>query len=174
MLVVAQNDLKGFLSVSLPRIRSQLPFISFLVLIAFLLSLIRWAQVPFQYHLHVRIITSRISSPSNHNLPSHTRQDAVHASITDRNERRGGWVCNQIFLHQNECARVLDSSLSPGCMIVGRMISYVGPGYSIVKHSLLTKIFVTCDIISILTQSGGGFMLSGQGNKKQVMLGRKS
>ncbi|KDQ20012.1 hypothetical protein BOTBODRAFT_152619 [Botryobasidium botryosum FD-172 SS1] len=58
-------------------------------------------------------------------------------------------------------------------MIVGRMISYVGPGYSIVKHSLLTKIFVTCDIISILTQSGGGSMLSGQGNIKQVMLGRK-
>ncbi|KDQ20013.1 hypothetical protein BOTBODRAFT_384220 [Botryobasidium botryosum FD-172 SS1] len=58
-------------------------------------------------------------------------------------------------------------------MVVGRMISFVGPGHSIIKHSLLTKIFVACDIVSILTQSGGGSMLSSQDNINQVMLGRK-
>ena len=44
-------------------------------------------------------------------------------------------------------------------MIVGRIMSYVGPGYSFISHSKLTKIFVVADVIAILTQSGGGAMM---------------
>lgn len=45
-------------------------------------------------------------------------------------------------------------------MIVGRMMAYVGPGHALIGHSLITKLFVTSDILSIVTQSGGGALLA--------------
>jgi drug/metabolite transporter superfamily protein YnfA len=60
-------------------------------------------------------------------------------------------------------------------MIVGRMMAFVGPGHSLVKHGWITKIFVLCDVLSIVTQSGGGAMLSGGGgnvqNGRKILIG---
>ncbi|KZV91327.1 hypothetical protein EXIGLDRAFT_648310 [Exidia glandulosa HHB12029] len=46
-------------------------------------------------------------------------------------------------------------------MLVGRMMSYLGKEHSIVSHTLITKIFVLCDIVSILTQAVSASMLNG-------------
>jgi len=59
-------------------------------------------------------------------------------------------------------------------MIVGRIMAFVGSEYGIVRHTKITKIFVASDLFSILTQGGGGAILSGaQGKVSQMQLAKK-
>ncbi|KAG8739911.1 hypothetical protein FRC12_016172 [Ceratobasidium sp. 428] len=57
-------------------------------------------------------------------------------------------------------------------MIFGRIMAYVGSEHGIVKHGLITKIFVGADVVAILTQATGGSMLSGNGGISTIKLGR--
>ncbi|KAG8687598.1 hypothetical protein FRC09_013400 [Ceratobasidium sp. 395] len=57
-------------------------------------------------------------------------------------------------------------------MIFGRIMAYVGSEHGIVRHGLITKIFVGADVVAILTQATGGSMLSGNGGISTIKLGR--
>ncbi|KEP54383.1 intermediate peptidase [Rhizoctonia solani 123E] len=56
-------------------------------------------------------------------------------------------------------------------MIFGRIMAYVGSEYGLVGHELITKVFVTADVVAILTQASGGSMLSGD-DFSSVKIGR--
>lgn len=47
----------------------------------------------------------------------------------------------------------------PAYMVVGRMMSFVGPNSTFISHMIITKIFVCVDIASLVTQSIGSAML---------------
>lgn len=59
-------------------------------------------------------------------------------------------------------------------MIVGRMMSFVGPESSVISHTVITKLFVIIDIICVITQGAGTSILSGSDvpTMDQVNLGR--
>lgn len=46
-------------------------------------------------------------------------------------------------------------------MIFGRIMAYVGSEHGLVGHGVITKVFVTADVVAILTQATGGSMLVG-------------
>ncbi|PVF93988.1 RTA1-domain-containing protein [Serendipita vermifera] len=58
-------------------------------------------------------------------------------------------------------------------MIVGRMMSYVGPESTWISHTVITKLFVIIDIACVLTQSAGTSMVSNDNNgRSSIMAGR--
>jgi hypothetical protein len=57
-------------------------------------------------------------------------------------------------------------------MIVGRMMSYVGPSSSIISHRIITKLFVFIDTVCVLTQAGGIALLTSGNGTSQFVLGR--
>lgn len=57
-------------------------------------------------------------------------------------------------------------------MLVGRAIVYVGPGYAILRPSLITPIFVGLDILAIATQGGGSGIIFGGSDVDRMKMGR--
>ncbi|PVF93985.1 hypothetical protein CPB86DRAFT_69939 [Serendipita vermifera] len=58
-------------------------------------------------------------------------------------------------------------------MVVGRMMSYVGPESSPISHSVITKLFVFIDIVCVIGQSTGISLFSMDfSNRDRVALGR--
>lgn len=58
-------------------------------------------------------------------------------------------------------------------MLVGRAMLYVGHGYSIIRPSWITPIFVSLDVVAICSQGGGsGIMFGGSSTLDRIKLGR--
>jgi hypothetical protein len=61
-------------------------------------------------------------------------------------------------------------------MIVGRMMSFVGPSSSVISHRVITKLFVFLDIVCVITQAGGITILTNNNDTgadmNQLRLGR--
>jgi hypothetical protein len=60
-------------------------------------------------------------------------------------------------------------------MIVGRMISFVGPDSSFISHRMITKLFVFVDIVCVITQATGITILTndnGANDTAKLTLGR--
>ncbi|KAG9099444.1 hypothetical protein FS749_001251 [Ceratobasidium sp. UAMH 11750] len=56
-------------------------------------------------------------------------------------------------------------------MIFGRIMAYVGSEHGLVRPTIITKLFVGADILTILTQAAGGSMLNGD-NMSSLRIGR--
>lgn len=58
-------------------------------------------------------------------------------------------------------------------MVVGRMMSYVGPESTFISHTVITKLFVILDIACVLTQASGVSAVSGDNlSANQIKIGR--
>ncbi|KAG8801681.1 hypothetical protein FRC18_007740, partial [Serendipita sp. 400] len=87
----------------------------------------------------------------------------------DHDPQMWSYVTSQV------CIVVSPAFVAAQCyMIVGRMMSYVGPESTFISHTVITKLFVILDIVCVLTQSVGVTVLSGSDNptKSQVTTGR--
>ncbi|KAJ7578416.1 RTA1-like protein [Mycena floridula] len=54
--------------------------------------------------------------------------------------------------------------LAANFIVLGRMIQILGPAYSRISPQLYTKIFLTCDIVSLIVQGAGGGSASAAAN----------
>ncbi|KAG8815583.1 hypothetical protein FRC19_000937 [Serendipita sp. 401] len=79
-----------------------------------------------------------------------------------------------IFIVSQTCIVAAPSfSAAQDYMIIGRMMSYVGPESTFISHSIVTKLFVFIDIVCVLTQSTGIAMLTmGSGGPDSMSTGR--
>ncbi|KAG8815585.1 hypothetical protein FRC19_000939 [Serendipita sp. 401] len=94
---------------------------------------------------------------------------ALRKVAIDHDPQMWSYVTSQV------CIVVSPAFVAAQCyMIVGRMMSYVGPESTFISHTVITKLFVILDIVCVLTQSVGVTVLSGSDNptKSQVTTGR--
>lgn len=58
-------------------------------------------------------------------------------------------------------------------MIIGRMMSFVGPDSTFISHTVITKLFVFIDIACVITQASGVTMISGDNvSRSAIRAGR--
>ncbi|KAG8701333.1 hypothetical protein FRC09_005428 [Ceratobasidium sp. 395] len=56
-------------------------------------------------------------------------------------------------------------------MIFGRIMAYVGSEHGLIRPTIITKLFVGVDVLTIFTQAAGGSMMNGD-NMSSLRIGR--